>query len=395
MNKRVILKKGRDFSVIHRHPWIYSGAIYRVVGGPGPGDLVWVLDFKNEPLGWGWYSPASQIRVRMVSFDPNEKYHEEAIFNRIRQAYNARLEQKFAIESNAYRIINSEGDDIPGLIVDRYLDYLVCQFLSVGAHIRQEFIISCLKELMHPLGIYERSDVEVRYKEGLEPCRGELYKKVPNRVKIREKDVFFLVDLKNGHKTGFYLDQRENRYFLRKISKGKKVLNCFSYTGGFGIHALKKGALEVCNIDRSIHALDILKENLELNSIPRDNTQIIRENVFKVLDLYYREKNFFDIIILDPPKFVKNTSQLKNGLRGYKKINTRAINILRPGGYLMTFSCSGLVDKSTFKKIIINSAIDSCRDIKVIKELSMGVDHPYPLGFSSAMYLKGLVLQVV
>ncbi|GAB6888830.1 class I SAM-dependent methyltransferase [Desulfothermus okinawensis JCM 13304] len=392
--KIVVLKKTREIPVKMRHPWIYSGAISRVSGNPYPGDVVLVMSYKKEPLGYGWYSPKSQIRVRMLSYDTEEKIDEEFFFKKMDSAYRYRKDVSPFLGSNAYRLVNSEGDGLPGLIVDYYNGYIVCQFLSAGSEKIKDLILQYLTENIKLCGIVERSDVGVRVKEGLNIVNNVLFGEIPDKIKIQEKDVSFLVDIKKGHKTGFYLDQRENRYFVGNISHNKKVLNCFSYTGGFGLHALIGGAKKVINIDRSEEALKILKDNLSINNISKDEFEIIRENVFSSLRSYMELGESFDMVILDPPKFVKQTSQLKDGIKGYKKLNKRALKIVKPGGYLITFSCSGLVDRDNFEKIIIDSAISSGRDVKVVKELSAGLDHPYPPYLKVGKYLKGLVIRV-
>ena len=393
--KIVILKKSREIPVKRRHPWVFSGAISKVFGDPGYGDVVLVLSYKKEELGYGWYSPRSQIRVRMLSFGmSDEKIDDEFFFKRLHRAYSYRKDVKSLVNSNAYRIVNSEGDFLPGLIIDFYNGYIVCQFLSCGAEKIKHIVLSYLKKQINPDGIYERSDVDVRLKEGLNPVSRTLFGNIPDRIEIQERDVKFYVDIKKGHKTGFYLDQRENRYFLGKISNNKNILNCFCYTGGFGLHALKNRAKKVVNIDTSIDSLEILRENLLLNNIEKSRYEIKRQNVFASLKEYIEAKQLFDIVILDPPKFVKQTSDLKEGIAGYKKLNKRALKIIKPGGYLITFSCSGLVDLQQFKKIIMECGLDCGRDISILKEMCAGVDHPYPPALKYGKYLKGLAIKV-
>lgn len=392
--KKVILKKGREYSVKNRHPWIFSGALLKADKELSSGEFVQVISYMGEPLGLGWYSSHSQIAVRMLYFGEEDIKEQDIIFERIKNALYVRAAHLNLISSNAFRIINSEGDMLPGVIVDKYDEYLVCQFLCAGSDKSGQEIVNILKELVPCKGIYERSDSDVREKEGLKPIKRKLYGDIPDCIEIYEKDAKFLIDIKDGHKTGFYLDQRENRYFIRDIANDKSILNCFSYTGGFGVHAIKGGCREVINVDKSSYALDILNRNMKLNGIIDGFFSNLRDNVFTLLKNYKDEKRFFDIVILDPPKFVKGLSHLNKGLTGYKKINTRALNIVKEGGYLVTFSCSAHVDMETFKKIISEALILSNREGIIIKELSQSLDHPYLPSFPQGRYLKGLVLKV-
>jgi len=392
----VVLKRGREISIYRRHPWVYSGAILKVVGSIEPGEIIRVLSNKGEFLGVGWYSPASQIRVRMLNFGDEESLGEDFLYKKIQRAISLREALIDVIDSSAYRLINSEGDTIPGVIVDRYSNFLVCQFLSAGAERFKDLIISCLREILKPEGIFERSDSNVRLKEGLKPYKGHLWgREAPDRVEIREKDVKFFVDVKRGHKSGFYLDQRENRYIFRDYVANKRILNCFSYTGGFCIHGFKKGAKEIKNIDASKDVLDAIEENLKLNGINKLSCENIKGNAFNILKEMYEKKEVFDVVVVDPPKFVHNMGQMKSGIRGYKKINSMAFRLVAEGGYVFTFSCSGLVDAELFKKIILESAIDAGRDVAVLKELSQGVDHPYSISFPEGRYLKGFLLRIL
>ncbi len=393
-NRKIILKKGREYTIKNGHPWIFSGAVLKKDRGICSGEFVQVVSYNGEPLGCGWYSSRSQISVRMIYFGDKDVKEQDMIFNRIKRSLEFRDSIQDIIFSNAFRIINSEGDMLPGVIVDRYDDYLVCQFLCIGADKNRDLIVSILKEKINCKGIFERSDSNVREKEGLKPIKSILFGQIDNFVEIKERDVKFLVDIINGHKTGFYLDQRENRYFLREITKEKSILNCFSYTGGFGIHALKSGCKEIINVDKSYDALDILLKNIKLNGLSHDKSFIERQNVFTLLKRYSDENRFFDIIILDPPKFVKGMGDLKNGIKGYKKLNIRALNIIKEGGYLFTFSCSGHVDMKTFKSIVAKSLKESNREGIIIKELSQAIDHPYSPNFPQGRYLKGLVVRV-
>ncbi len=343
----------------------------------------------------GCYSPSSQIRIRMLTFGEDGEIEPDLILYRLQKALRTRISMNIQEKSNAYRVVNSECDGLPGLIIDQYGDYVVCQFLTAGAEFFRQEIIEAIKKTLSPRGIWERSDARVREKEGLEKRCGPLYGDVPERVKIQEQGLYFWVDIKQGHKTGFYLDQRENRSIVRAFSRGKKVLNCFSYTGAFGIYSLKGGAREVINVDISPKALELLQANLKLNGLEGAPSYPLKKNVFHLLrELYAREENF-DIIILDPPKFVSGKKNIQGGIRGYKELNYSAMRILRPGGLLFTFSCSGLIEEELFKSIVYSSALDAGKEVLVLKSLSQAMDHFYPMTFPEGKYLKGLMLRVI
>ena len=394
--KKVILKPFREKSVLKRHPWIFSGAVEKVQGTPSPGETVLILNYKNEPLGLGSYSPKSQIAIRIWTFDPEERIGEGFFFKRIKRAFNLRKDLNIDDYTNAYRIVNSESDGLPGVIVDCYDNFLVCQFLSAGAEYWKKEIVSALKEIFPQSSIYERSDVLVRQKEGLELKKGVLAGDTPpDRIKIKEGDIFYWVDVKNGHKTGFYLDQRENRKETSIYFTDKRVLNCFSYTGGFGIVALKSNAKEVINIDSSAKVLELAKENFILNSLSLDKVQFLKGNVFRFLR-YFRDKGEeFDAIVLDPPKLIHSKSTFDRGLAGYKDINLLAIKLLKTGGTLITFSCSGLLQPSMFQKVISDASIDAKKEVKIVKRLGMPCDHVVDVNFPEGLYLKGFVCKVL
>ena len=292
-------------------------------------------------------------------------------------------------------MINAESDGLPGLIVDKYNDFLVCQFLSAGSEFWKEEIVKLLSSLLNPTGIYERSDVEVREKEGLNPVAGILYGKEPSDlIEIIENGNKFFVDIKNGHKTGFYLDQRDNRKLLEKFSSGKEILNCFSYTGGFTVYAIKSGADKVINVDSSADALELAEKNITLNEIESSKYENINDDIFKYLRKLRDTNKQFDIIILDPPKFAESVSQVEKASRGYKDINLLAIKLLKKGGLLFTFSCSGHITTELFNKIISDAALDSGRRVNVIKHLTQSPDHTVLTNFPEGLYLKGLICKV-
>ncbi|MGB5289420.1 MAG: class I SAM-dependent methyltransferase [Ignavibacteriaceae bacterium] len=391
----VALKKSRDKLVERKHPWIFSGAIEKVEGNPSNGDTVQIFTSNKKLVGSGSFSPESQIRVRAWSFDPEEKIDGDFFRRKILLALEVRKQIIDTSQTNAYRIINAESDGLPGLIVDKYSDFLVCQVLSAGAELFKETFIETLNNIFKPAGIFERSDVEVRIKESLQPIQGLLKGNVPdNLIEVRENGFKFLVDIKNGHKTGFYLDQRDNRELVSGFSRGKNVLNCFSYTGGFSVYALASGAEKVTQVEASASAIDLSLKNFELNNLNSSLVENINGDVFEVLRKFRDERKTFDLIILDPPKFTESASQIQKASRGYKDINLLALKLLNPGGILFTFSCSGHISPELFQKIVADAALDSGRDVKIIKQLTQSSDHPVATNFPEGLYLKGLVCSV-
>jgi len=388
----VILKKSADSFIKRKHPWIFSGAIEKVEGNPSNGDTVQIFISNKTLVGCGSFSPSSQIRVRVWSFDPEELIDSEFFRRKILLAHSQREKIIEISETNVYRIINAENDGLPGLIVDRYADYLVCQFLSAGAESNKGVIIETLNELFKPVGIFERSDVEVRTKEGLQPNQGLLKGNIPeDLIEVQENGFKFLVDIKSGHKTGFYLDQRDNRSLVSEFSKGKSVLNCFSYTGGFSVYALAAGAEKATQIEASASASDLSNKNFELNNLNPSLVENINGDVFEILRKFRDERRTFDLIILDPPKFAESADQIQKASRGYKDINLLAMKLLNPGGILFTFSCSGHISHELFQKIVAGAALDSGREVKIIKQLTQSSDHPVALNFPEGLYLKGLI----
>lgn len=388
----IALKKSAESFIKRKHPWIFSGAIDKVEGNPSNGQTVQIFTSDKKLIGNGSFSPSSQIRVRVWSFDPNEKIDSDFFRKKILDASEVRKQFINESTTNAYRIINSESDGLPGLIVDRYANFLVCQFLSAGAEFNKEAIVGMLDDIFKPPGIFERSDVEVRTKEGLQPVKGLLKGTIPDDlIEVQENGFKFLVDIKNGHKTGFYLDQRDNRLLVSEFAKGKNVLNCFSYTGGFSVYALAAGANKVTQIEASSSAIELSLKNIELNNLNSSLLESINGDVFEVLRKFRDERKTFDVIILDPPKFTESASQIQKASRGYKDINLLAIKLLNPGGILFTFSCSGHISSELFQKIVADAALDSGREVKILKQLTQSSDHPVSLNFPEGLYLKGLV----
>ena len=391
----IILKKSADSFIKRKHPWIFSGALEKVDGNPSKGETVQIFTSEKKLVGLGSFSPSSQIRVRVWTFNPEEKIDEAFFRGKIDQAKSLREKILNVSTTNAYRIINSESDGLPGLIIDRYGEYIVCQFLSSGVEFFKEVITDILNDMFKPKGIYERSNVDVREKEGLKSAIGSLRGTEPeDLVEILENGFKFLVDIKEGHKTGFYLDQRDNRKLVSAFAKEKTVLNCFSYTGGFSVYALAFGAEKVTQVESSASALDLSLRNFELNNLNSSSVENINDDVFTVLRKFRDERKTFDLIILDPPKFAESASQIQKASRGYKDINLLAIKLLNPGGILFTFSCSGHVSQELFQKIVSDAALDSGREVKIIKRLAQSSDHPVLTNFPEGLYLKGLVCSV-
>ena len=391
----ITLKPGREKSLLRRHPWIFSGAIASVSGNPGSGDTVAVKSAQNKFLAQASWSPESQIRGRVWSFDGSDFINAEFFKKRLEKAFELRNNLPSLGQSNACRLVASEADGLPGVIIDRYGDDLVGQFASCGAEKWKHEIAAAALDLLDCQGFYERSDVSVRKKEGLPESTGLLAgSEPPAQIQIMENGLQFLVDVRLGHKTGFYLDQRDNRSALKGFCQNAEVLNCFSYTGGFGVAAHKFGARSVINIDSSKEALAVAAQNMRLNGADDHYFTNVRGDVFKLLREYRHEGRQFDVIVLDPPKFIESKAALERASRGYKDINMLALQLVRPGGYLFTFSCSGLMTADLFNKVVAGAALDAGRDASIIQRLSQAADHPTPLSFPEAYYLKGLVLRI-
>ena len=394
----LILKPGREKSLLRRHPWIFSGAIQHADNDIGLGETVELLSSNQQFLARASYSPNSQIRARVWTFE-NEPVDKEFFRKRIRSAITGRSHlllgeaaEGVEVRPNSYRLIYAESDNIPGLIVDRYDELLVLQSLTAGSEFWKETLADLLLEETGLSMIYERSDADVRELEGLEPKVGILRGVIPeSQIAIHENGLKFKVNLAAGHKTGFYLDQRENRRRVREFAKDKDVLDCFCYTGGFTVNALAGGAKSVLSIDSSADALALAKENVVLNDLSIEKTSFLEGDVFQLLRKFRDENRSFDMIILDPPKFAPTAAQAEKAARGYKDINLLAFKLLRPGGILVTFSCSSGVDAALFQKIIAGAALDAGVEAQIVEHLSQRSDHPISLHFPEGAYLKGLI----
>jgi 23S rRNA (cytosine1962-C5)-methyltransferase len=392
---QVILKQGREKSVNNRHPWIYSGAINRIEGDPADGDVVDVWNSRARFLARGIYNGKSQIQVRLLTWNPNDLIDEDFWRRRIRRAIAGREALGLAPETDAYRLVHSEADGLPGLIVDRYGPWLVVQFLSMAVERYRAAIIDALTDMAAPQGIYERSDASSREKEGLVQITGPVWGEVPpDLIEILENGHSFLVDIKLGQKTGFYLDQRENRQKSTKYFPGKEVLNAFAYTGAFSVYAAYAGAVRIINVDTSEHSLQLAERNMRRNGFGDREDLYIAADVFELLRAYYEQKWKFDAVILDPPKFAHSKSQLDKATRGYKDINLLGLKLLKPGGVLISFSCSGAISPDLFQKVLFGAAVDASRHVQIIERLSQSADHPVLLTAPESEYLKGLVCRV-
>ncbi|AYV19902.1 class I SAM-dependent methyltransferase [Vibrio mediterranei] len=396
MAPAIHLVKGRDKSLRRKHPWIFSRGISHVDGQPSLGETVDVFASNGEWLAKAAYSPNSQIRARVWSF---EKQDIDVSFfvSRIKQAQLLREDIIERDGLTGYRLIAAESDGLPGITIDRYENFLVCQLLSAGAEFQKDALVEALTQCFPECSIYERSDVSVRKKEGLKERTGVLHGETPSKpVVIEENGVKISVDIINGHKTGFYLDQRDSRYQAQKYVKDKEVLNCFSYTGGFGLYALKGGAKRVINADVSQLALDTAKHNAELNGFTEKKKAVfLNADVFKLLREYRDQGTKFDVVIMDPPKFAESKAQLNGACRGYKDINMLAMQILKPGGTLLTYSCSGLMDGALFQKIIADAAVDANRSVKFAERFEQAADHPTDTAYPEGFYLKGFACKVL
>lgn len=396
MDAELILKPGREKSLLRRHPWIFSGAIERMSGEPEPGATVRLMDSAGRCLALGAYSPKSQIRARVWSWNPDEVIGPDFFRERLKRASS--LRQVFLASErggcDAYRLVHAESDGLPGLVVDRYGSTLVAQFLSWGSERWKGILTDLLLQTGRVERIYERSDADVRSLEGLPPLHGPLHGgEPPERLQIQEDDLRFWVDIRAGHKTGFYLDQRENRRLVKVLASGKDVLDCFTYSGGFALSALKGGAQSVLAVDASQEALELARANLALNQFPAESISCEQEDVFRFLRELRDRRRSFDMVVLDPPKFAATASQAAKAARGYKDINLLAFKLLRPGGLLVTFSCSGGISAELFQKIVAGAALDAGIDGRILKQLHQGWDHPVSLHFPEGEYLKGLVIQ--
>jgi 23S rRNA (cytosine1962-C5)-methyltransferase len=388
---QIKLKPGKEKSVLNKHPWIFSGAIAKPLDKFYPD--VEVVSSSGQFLGRGYFNPASQISCRIVTFS-NQKIDRALLKSKLEASIFLRKSILTPL-NNAARLVASEADQLPGLIVDQYDKILVVQFLTSGMEYYREIIIDLLKEILNPRTIWDRSDEPVREKEGLLQTSGLIYgDDIAGLTEIIEHGYRLLVDIKSGHKTGFYLDQRTNRLQIGNLASGLRILNCFSYTGGFTVAALLGKAKEVVSVDVSASALEILNQNLAINGSPTGSS-IIKADVFEYLRKSKEEGELFDMIILDPPKFINNKADIDRAARGYKDINRLAFQLLKPNGLLATFSCSGHMDDFLFQKIVYSAAVEANCNGQLVNKFMQSSDHPILLTFPESSYLKGLLVRKV
>ncbi len=387
------LKPGRDKSLRQKHPWVFSGAVDRVDGDPQPGTTVAIVAVDGTLLGHAAYSPTSQIRARVWSFDPRVAI-DAAFFRRaIERAAAARGPLQDASNTGC-RLIHGEADGLPGIIADRYGDVVVVQLTSAGAEFWRATIVEALVAVTGVACVYERSDAEVRALEGLPPVTGLVAGTLPEPVAFREDGLRYQVDVAHGQKTGFYLDQGDNRRAVRALAAGRNVLNVFCYTGGFTLAALAGGATRVTSLDSSAPALALARLNLAANpDLAADRAEWIEADAFAALRKFRDAARTFDLIVLDPPKFAPTAAQVERASRAYKDINLWALKLLAPGGLLATFSCSGGVDTELLRKIIAGAAVDAGADAAIVGRFGPSADHPVSLAFPEGDYLKGFLIR--
>ncbi len=382
--------------MLGRHPWVFSGALKNIPDGLASGTPVKLVNKEGGFLAQGYFNSYSQIAVRLWSWDENETVDEKFFEKKISDAYALRKQLVASKKTDSYRLVHSENDLLPGLIVDKYGEYLVLQFHTTGIEFWKDAIVKALKKVLEPTGIYERSDVRTRGIEGAEKKAGLLFGKVPERIKISENGYKFWVDVMGGQKTGFFLDQRDKRQALAKYAEDKTVLNCFSYSGGFSVYALGAGAKHVVSVDASESALELAVENVKLNKLDVKKCDFVCGDVKQYLfDANQEEKKKFDVIVLDPPAFVKDRHKVKEGLMGYKKINEMALRILPSNGVLVSASCSAHVTLSDFRYMLSESAGHTRRSLQVLETYTHGIDHPELVSFMEGEYLKCVFARVV
>jgi 23S rRNA (cytosine1962-C5)-methyltransferase len=387
------LKPGRERSLRQRHPWIYSGAIASIAGALRPGDTVDVRDADGKFVARAAFSPESQIRARVWTFDAREAVDATFIARRVARAVDARAPMLDRLHTGC-RLIHGESDGLPGVIADRYADTVVLQLSSVGAERWRDAIVAAIVEATAAACVYERSDADVRKLEGLAPRTGVAHGKLPQIVAFTEGGITYRVDVVDGQKTGFYLDQRDNRATVRALAAGRAVLNLFAYTGAFALAALAGGAATVLSIESSADAIRLAFENLARNpSLPTDRAEWREADVFGELRRMRDAGAAFDLIVLDPPKFAPTLAHAERAARAYKDVNLWALKLLRPGGLLATFSCSGGIDAALFRKVVAGAALDAGAEAAIIGHFGAAADHPVALAFPEGDYLKGLLIR--
>ena len=394
--QKVFLLKGKEKPVLHHHNWVYSGAIAKQDKGIGKGDMVMVCSNEGKFLAYGYYNEDSKIRVRLLEWDENVEINEAWWEEKISNAYTLRKNRVENEDTNAYRVIFSEGDALPGLIVDKYDEYLSVQFLTAGLEVRKEMIVSILQKVIPVKGIYERSDSNARTLEGLGMSVGVLFgEKPPSNLLVKENGLLVNTPIVEGQKSGYFLDQRENRKKVAAYTKGLKVLDCFSYTGGFSLNARKAGATEVWSVDSSASATDALSSNYKNNQLDCNEEHVITSDVFQFLRAAQQKNQHWDVIILDPPKLAPNRQNLPKAERAYKDLNLQAMLLMKSGDILATFSCSGSLSLEHFKQILAWAATDAGKELQFLEDLGHPVDHPVRAAFPESYYLKGVIARII
>lgn len=391
----IILKKAKEKAALQRHPWVFSGALEKIKGKPEDGDVVKVFAFDNEFLAYGYFNSNSRVAIRLLEWDETQIIDKNWYENRLKQAIASR---QFILseETNTCRLVFSEADFLPGLIVDKYAGFLSLQILSSGIEKVKNDIVEILRAELNPKGIFDKSDATARGHEGLPIENGLLWgENPPEFLEVKENGIAYNINIAEGQKSGFYCDQRDNRRILASYTKGKKVLDCFSYSGGFSLNSLAIGAKNITSVDSSALAIDTLKQNVELNNFDAAKVTAIQSDVNKQLRAFKESGERFDVIVLDPPKYAPSRSALDRAARAYKDLNRLGMLLLEKGGLLATFSCSGAVDIETFKQIIAWAALDAGKEVQIIKQFCQPEDHPVRISFSEGEYLKGLLLRVL
>jgi 23S rRNA (cytosine1962-C5)-methyltransferase len=391
----VILKRGKEKAAVLRHPWIFSGALDKIKGKPENGEVVAVWSAEKEFLAYAYFNDHSRVALRLLEWDQNTAINDAWYEDKLKQALASRT-HLLNENTNTCRLVFSEADLLPGLIVDKYADYLSLQILSAGIEANKQTIIDILVKELSPKGIFDKSDAGARRHENMDPAQGLLWgEEPPEFVEVRENGISYHINIAEGQKSGFYCDQRDNRDILSAYTKNKTVLDCFCYSGGFTLNSLRNGAAHVTSVDSSALAIETLAHNLQLNGFNKAKQESFQSDVNKQLRAFKDEGKKFDVIVLDPPKYAPSKSALDRAARAYKDLNRLGLLLLNKGGLLATYSCSGAVNIDTFKQIIAWAALDAGKEVQIIKQFNQPEDHPIRSSFPEGEYLKGLLLRVV
>jgi len=391
----VILKKGKEKAVLHRHPWVFSGAIEQPKAKLTNGDIARLVNTKGDFMAYGFYNDQSRVALRLLEWDENVAVDDDWFRRKVAAAVAGRNDILADGNTNTCRLIFSESDYLPGLIVDKYANHLAVQILTSGIEKVMPVIIDELQRLLKPESIFDKSDASSREHEGLQTSNIALtLNSPPENVEVKENGIIYNINIAEGQKSGFYCDQRDNRKILASYAKDKKVLDCFSYTGGFTLNSLHNGAASVTSVDSSALAIETLKENIKLNKFSATKHTAIQSDVNKQLRVFKEENEKFDIIVLDPPKYAPSRSALDRASRAYKDLNRLAMLLLNEGGLLATFSCSGAMNMETFKQVLAWAALDAGKQVQFIYQFCQPEDHPVRASFPEGEYLKGLLCRV-